>query len=663
MRWLFNIHYPPGPARSWRLSWSRAGLLMTVAVLGLTAGACRQEQVPAAASAPTTSADAGDFVLADLLEPFTPPPLAGLETGVEWEAQPVQDALELMRERQAGETPATSAAEALQLRNDSPESNAAILSALGRLPENDQVVDWDSTIVRHSPMDVKSINPILMSSTTEFNVAALTSFGLFTFDQDFNLFGASEAVVSWHSSKDGLYDKVVMRDDLVWSDGTPITAHDVVFSFQVIMSSKVPVPAQRSGAEKLKWIEAYDDHTLVFFHKEPLATNPWNLSFSVIPKHIYGESVHADPTLQNSEHHVKHERAPVTGGPYAVTQRTVGREIVLQRRATWDSPFGQRVRAQPYFKEVRFRVITEASVALLALKAGDIEEKILNPEEWQTKTGGPDFYRNNTKAFGLEWVYFYFGWNNQSEFFSDRRVRQAMSYAFDHDEMHNLLLYGLNERANGIFHPTARWSPRDPPPPYRQDLDRAEALLAEAGWVDSDGDGIRDKEIDGRSRRFEFSIIVVNAAERVAICNLLQQNLAELGIICHVRPLEFTVLQEKTLKRQFHAHFGGWGTGAYPDTTENIFKTGSPRNYGGYSNPEVDALYEEALRSLDDQRREEIFQRIHLLLYEDQPYTWLFFRNSFYAFNKKLRGYNFSPRGPYNYYPGFASIWKPVMQP
>src|SRR5690606_17209210 len=120
--------------------------------------------------------DAGDFVLADLLEPFTPPPLAGLEASVEWEAQPVQDALELMRERQAGETPATSAAEALQLRNDSPESNAAILSALGRLPENDQVVDWDSTIVRHSPMDVKSINPILMSSTTEFNVAALTSF-------------------------------------------------------------------------------------------------------------------------------------------------------------------------------------------------------------------------------------------------------------------------------------------------------------------------------------------------------------------------------------------------------------------------------------------------------------------------------------------------------
>jgi len=83
-----------------------------------------------------------------------------------------------------------------------------------------------------------------------------------------------------------MYDKVVMRDDLTWSDGKPITAHDVAFSFQVIMSEQVPVPAMRSGTDKLKWVEAYDDHTLVFFHKEPLAINTWNVNFGIIPKHI-----------------------------------------------------------------------------------------------------------------------------------------------------------------------------------------------------------------------------------------------------------------------------------------------------------------------------------------------------------------------------------------
>ena len=97
-----------------------------------------------------------------------------------------------------------------------------------------------------------------------------------------------------------MIDKVVMRDDLTWSDGKPITAHDVVFSFKLIMSAAVPVPAMRTGTDQLRWIEAYDDHTLVYFHKQPLATNVWNMNFQVVPKHMYEKSVAEDPTLRNS---------------------------------------------------------------------------------------------------------------------------------------------------------------------------------------------------------------------------------------------------------------------------------------------------------------------------------------------------------------------------
>jgi peptide/nickel transport system substrate-binding protein len=408
-------------------------------------------------------------------------------------------------------------------------------------------------------------------------------------------------------------------------------------------------------------VEAYDDHTLVFFHKKPLATNSWNLNFSVIPKHIYEKSIYQDPTLQNSDYHVRYEKNPVSGGPYVISSRIIGREIVLKRREDWHTRNGKRIRAVPYFKEIRFRIIPESSVALLALKAGDLSEKILTAEEWQTQTNDDRFYQHTTKAYGLEWVYFYFGWNNKTEFFSDRRVRQAMSYAFDHEELLKILLYNVYQPANGIFHPTSRWAPKNPLPFYWQDQGKAEQLLNEAGWVDSDGDGIRDKMINGQRRRFEFSILVSNVTDRVSICNLLRQNLAEIGVICHVRPLDFTVMQEKTLKGHFHAFFGGWGTGAYPDTNENIWKTGSGRNYVGYSNPEADKLFDEARQELDNGRREQLFAKIDTILYEDQPYTWLYFRNSFYGFNKKLRGYNFSPRGPYTYSPGFSSIWEPMQ--
>ena len=126
--------------------------------------------------------------------------------------------------------------------------------------------------------------------------------------------------------------------------------------------------------------------------------------------------------------------------------------------------------------------------------------------------------------------------------------------------------------------------------------------------------------------------------------------------------MEFAVLQEKTLKKQYQAYMGGWGTGADPFTLENIFGSKGERNFGSYSNPEVDRLFVEGMRQFDPEKRRIVYQKIHKLLYDDQPYTWLYFRSSFYGFSKQMRGYIFSPRGPYNYSPGFGSIWKPAMK-
>ena len=602
------------------------------------------------------------FVLGDLLEPFTPPSWEELQK-VEWIDQPVLDSLELLRERQAQETPLATVEEALALRNTSPEANAKILSALGRLPASPDEVDWDATIYRHTAADVKSTNPLMIDSTIEFDVTGLTSFGLFSFDWNFRPFAAKDAVVSWQTSKDRMMDKVVMRRDLTWSDGRPITAHDVVFSFKVIMSDQVPIPAVRSGTDQLRWVEAYDDYTLVFFHKHPLATNVWNLNFPVIPRHIYEKSIYEDPTLQDSEYHRKYEEQPISGGPYKIVRRVRGSEIVLQRREDYYMFQGKQVRDKPFFREIRFRVLPDPAGSLMALIRGDIEEMVLTPEQWTTQTDSPDFYRLNTKVYATEWTYFYFCWNTQTPFFNDRRVRLAMSYAFNYREMFDKLLYGLAEPCNGIFHPSSPWAPKPPLPFFEQDLDKAEELLDEAGWVDSDGDGIRDKIIDGRRVRFEFTLLTANIPLRIAIANLMRESLDRIGIICHVRPLEFTVLQERTRTGDFHAFHGGWGTGADPDTAENIWKTGEMRNFGRYSNPEVDRLFELGKREFDPQRRAEIYQRIHRLLYEDQPYTWLYFRPAMYAFNKKLRGYTFSPRGPYHFGPGFGSIYKVRLLP
>lgn len=596
------------------------------------------------------------------LPPFVKPTLAEVDAKAKWQPMPVLDSLKLLEEQLKKEPQLATVKEALALKNDSDENNRKILSALGRLPSSPGDVNYDAVISRHLLGDIKSTNAVLQSSVEEGDLYALTGFGLFTFDWNLNAFADKGVVKSWESSADHMMDKVVMRDDLTWSDGRPLTAHDIVFTYETIMNPKVPVPAVRSGTDKIRAIVAYDDHTLVYFHKEPLASNVWNLNFPVIPKHIYEKSLPEDYTLAKSPYHQEKDENPVTGGPYTISRRVRGQEIVVERRESYYTYKGKQVRDKPYFKTIRLTVVQDPNVALLALKKGDLDELQIMPEQWMTQTTDDDFYRRNTKARGIEWLYFYFGWNLQTPYFSDVRVRKAMSYAMDHDEMLNKLSYGLYEPSNGIFHNTAWMYPKDAAPAYKQDLDKAEELLDEAGWVDSDGDGIRDKEINGKRVKFEFTMLCAPIPLRIATCTLMKECLEKIGVLCNIRPVERTVLQQRLLDREYESAFGGWSTGADPSTLKNIFKSGEQRNFGYYANPEVDRLLKEAEKEFDRAKQAELYGKMHKIIYEDQPYTFLYVQSSFYAFNKELRGFRFSPRGPFHYSPGFSGMWRAAAQ-
>ena len=124
----------------------------------------------------------------------------------------------------------------------------------------------------------------------------------------------------------------------------------------------------------------------------------------------------------------------------------------MQRRDEYALHQGKQVRDKPYFKTIRFRIRPDQGASLLAMKAGEIDEMILNPEQWRNQTNGPDFYKDNTKAFGLEWTEFHFIWNCSDPRFADKRVRQALSWAFDHDELLKKRRFGMDEPCTGIFH-------------------------------------------------------------------------------------------------------------------------------------------------------------------------------------------------------------------
>ena len=616
-------------------------------------------------SSATDSTAAKPFKLGDLITPFTPLPLAEIDKTAEWIDNPVLSGMEIMRKKQAAEgPPPASVAEALALHNDSPENNAKILNAVGRLaPEDGKGADFEATLVRHTSGDMKSSNPLFITSITEFEYQGLAGISLIAFDQDLNYFSPSELVVSWQASKDHTMDKIVLRDDLTWSDGTPISAHDVMFSFQVIMTESVPILAVRQGTDQIKWVEAYDDHTIVYFHKEPLATNTTNIGFPILPKHVYEKSLADDPTMARSEYHTRLEDHPVVGGAFELASRVRNQEFVLRRRDSFYMHDGKQVRPKPYFREVRVKVIEDFNTALLALKAGQIEEMELRAEQWSNQTSGDDFYQRNTKVTAPEWTEGHINWNSQSPFFADKRVRQAMSWTFDYDEFLKKITYNLYQPCQGAFNPGSWMFPKNGPQPYHQDLDKAEDLLDAAGWTDGDGDGVRDKEINGRRIPFEFTLLTFQTETGIQAATLMKECLAKIGITCNVKPTEFTVLIDSEQKHQFEAALGLWGAGTDPDSTSNLYATGESRNYGSYSNKRVDELFEKGRREFDREKRAAIYGEIHNILWDDQPYTWIFYRNSFYAFSKNIHGYNFSPTGPFLFSPGFDSVFKPTAVP
>lgn len=657
------------------------GLLLALGVAA--SSGCRPQPEPAAdaaesagegddggESAATESAESEDapWELGNALEPFDPPGMDQLDEA-EWISRPVVASDQPLRLAKAAQPPPQlTAKEALELRNDSPEANEKILSALSRLaPEDGSGVDFDAVIVRHVTGDIATSNPLLASSVTDAELADMTTFSPIAFDQDLQYFGPAERIVSWESSADGTMDRIVLRDDLTWSDGKPLTAWDVEFTFKLIMTDHplLVIPSIRSDVEQMKAVVAYDARTVVFFHQEPSAITYKNISYPILPKHIYEKTLPEDPSMKRSEAHSKLEDHPVSCGPYELVSRKKNQEFVVRRREGWYMHEGRQVRPKPHFAEVRVKVIENLNTALLALRQGDIHSAELRAEHWTSQTNDERFYRLNTKVYGTEWTEFHFVWNQHTPYFSDPRVRWAMTYAFDYDELLNVICRGLYEQSVGNFHPKSWMFPKDGPAPVVQDIGRARQLLDEAGWVDSDGDGFRDKEVEieegGKKVRrripFEFTLMTYTSESGIQAATLMKECLDRIGVVCHVKPTEFSAMQEANLERKFDASMGGWGTGTDPDMNKNIFGTGATRNYGNYSNERVDELFVQGRMEFDPEKRAAIYGEIHKQLWEDQPYTWLFYRSGFFAFNKKLRGYNFSPRGPLSFSPGFDGIY------
>ena len=445
-------------------------------------------------------------------------------------------------------------------------------------------------------------------------------------DKDLNIIG--DLAESWDISKDGTEITFFLKKGIKWHDGTPLTARDVKFTFKAILDPKNACPYAASYQD-IESIEIIDDFTVKFKYSKPYAPALSKLGTAIIPEHIYRKE-----DLRTS----KLRRNPIGCGPYIFKKWKTDQYIILESNKDY---FEHR----PYIDRTVTRVIPDQAVQFLELLTGGIDAMALNSYQYFYRTDTDKFKTNYKKYKYLSRGYSYIGYNLNDPLFRDRNVRKALSYAVNKDEIIKGVLMGSGEPCTGpFFRETPYYSTKAEA--YKYDKEKAQQLLLEAGWQDTDGDEILDK--DGKP--FKFKLITNQGnKEREDIATIVQKEWKELGIDVDIQILAWaSFLNEFVDKKNFQAVILGWTLPIDPDCYIVWHSASSKKgglNFISYKNEEVDKLIVEGRRTFDVEKRIKIYNKIHEIIADEAPYTFLYFPYTRIAVSKRFKGIEPAPAG------------------
>jgi len=425
---------------------------------------------------------------------------------------------------------------------------------------------------------------------------------------------------SWEISEDGMVITFHMREDARYTDGVPVTAHDMEYCYRKIMDPKVDCPHQRNYYSDILEVEVPDDFTIKFTYREPyFRALELCGGLQSIPRHLFEKS--AD--FNNSEHN----RAPVGSGPYKLKKWVTGQKIIMERNEDY---WGKK----PETTRIVYKFIQQPSTALIELKKRHLDLMGLSALQWVKQTDGARFKRAFRKERYYTPNYSYIGWNMRRPPFSDKLVRRAMTMLLDRETILETIRFGLGKVVSGNAFINSPYYDSDIKPwPY--DPAAAKKLLDEAGWVDSDGDGIRDK--DGKPFAFEF-LISSGSVFADQISTILQRELKKVGISMEVRRLEWATFLKLITERDFDAATLAWSLSVETDPFQlwHSSQAEAGSNFVGFVNEEADKIIVENRRSFDMNKRVELMKRFHAILHEEQPYTFLLCSPSLVAIHKRF---------------------------
>lgn len=451
---------------------------------------------------------------------------------------------------------------------------------------------------------------------------------------------------AWTISQDGLVFTFTMRQNVRFSDGTPLTAEDLEFTFNFLMNEKIAAPRPRAYYEKIKSVKATSRFEVVFTYKEPyfeafeLAGN-----MSILPRHFYSKYLD-DPEAFNQSTCIL-----LGSGPYRL-EDPVGwkadQRLILIRNERYWGP------VLPAFDKLIFETIEGDAARLTAFRNGSVDGYAARPKEYQQLLADPQFMKG-AKNFEFESPrdgYAYIGWNQMKEgkptIFADRRVRQALTLLIDRERICKDVFLGYGKPAVSPFSPLVKQ--HDPNiKPWPCDAEKAKALLAEAKFADRDKDSILENE---QGEKLEFDLIYGQGNDDWQLATaFIAAELAKQGILMRPKPVQWDYLLDSLTKKTFSACLLGWSSGFETDIYQMFHSSQMKEdgdNFISYKNPELDQLIDKARREVREDVRIPIWQQCEKIMHEDQPYTFLIRRKSLIFVDRRIANTEVLPKWGFN---------------
>lgn len=485
---------------------------------------------------------------------------------------------------------------------------------------------YGDVLVEASIGDASNLVPMLSSDSASHEIAGYIYNGLVKYDKDYTITG--DLAESWTIEKNGRVLRFHLKKGVKWQDNEPFTAKDVMYTYKTICDPQTPT-AYAGRYRMVSSARIIDDHTIEFEYEEPFVPALISWSLAIMPAHLLKGKKIQDSTLT---------RSPVGTGPFCFKKWDTGARIVLEANKGYFD-------GRPRISGIVYRVIPDQTTQFMELKAGNIDIMGLSPLQYLRQTRTKAFNQMYNKYKYLSDGYTYLGFNLNRPPFDDVRVRQAISYAIDKDEIIKGVLMGLGQKATGPYKPHTLWyNPKVRLYPYNPE--KALSMLNNAGYKDHDHDGILDKE----GQALEFTLLTNQGNPlRAKTAQIIQQRLKVIGIEVHIRIIEWTVfIKEYINKGRFDAIILGWNILQDPDLysvwhSSNAVKSGL--NFVGYKNREVDNLLEQGRKTFDRKKRKACYDRIQVILAEEQPYVFLYCPYNLPAVSSRFMGIEPAPAG------------------